>query len=485
MSTPGFGEERASKYDAQLRRALSFWDIAYLEIGSMIGSGWMFVPLLAVSVAGPASIISWIVAGILVYFIAEAYTEVASMFPRSGGLVRFPQYTHGLFASYWIAWTTLIYVIAVAPSEALAATTYLSALVPGLLMPKTMELSPLGYLVAIVLLVFFFLLNWYGVHVMGKTNTAIGWYKLIIPTLTIILLLAFLLHPINYSGLPGGFMPYGLSAIFLAIPTTGIAYAYLGFRQSVEFSGEVKNPREIVKGAILGFSLVVVIYVLLETAFVGAVNWSKASVQPGDWSGLYSSILRRGPFYQLLTLSGIAVLMAFAVLLLFDAVISPSGTGLIYIGGTARSLYGMAANGQLPEWFLYLNKYRVPRWGTIAALILGFFFLYKFPAWNLIVGFITSAGYFTFIISGPLALALRRLAPNAPRYYRIPAITIFSALATISVYLILYWSTFDTLWGVIVFILAGLPIFFMYVMPTRLGVSKAKALQPASFTGSS
>jgi len=52
------GEERAAKYDAQLRRALSFWDIAYLEIGSMIGSGWMFAPLLAASVVGPASILS-------------------------------------------------------------------------------------------------------------------------------------------------------------------------------------------------------------------------------------------------------------------------------------------------------------------------------------------------------------------------------------------------------------------------------------------
>lgn len=180
----------------------------------------------------------------------------------------------------------------------------------------------------------------------------------------------------------------------------------------------------------MGFTLVVIIYVLLETAFVGAIDWSKISVQPGDWSSLTKSILSRGPLYQLLTLSGIAVLTAFAILFIVDAVLSPSGTGWIYVGGTARSLYGMAANGQLPEWFLYLNRHKVPRWGgTIAALIVGFLFLYKFPAWGLIVTFITSAGYLTFIVSGPLSLALRRLAPNAPRYYRIPAITIFSALA--------------------------------------------------------
>ncbi|KUO82732.1 MAG: hypothetical protein AT714_05970, partial [Vulcanisaeta sp. OSP_8] len=78
---------------------------------------------------------------------------------------------------------------------------------------------------------------------------------------------------------------------------------------------------------------------------MGAVNWSKVGVSPGDWHGLSKSILSRGPLYQLLTLSGIAVLTVFAVLFLIDAVLSPSGTGWIYTGGTARSLYGMAANG--------------------------------------------------------------------------------------------------------------------------------------------
>ena len=123
---------------------------------------------------------------------------------------------------------------------------------------------------------------------------------------------------------------------------------------------------------------------------------------------------------------------------------------------------------------MYLNRYRVPKWGTIAALIVGFLFLYKFPAWGLIVGFITSAGYFTFLVSGPLPLALRKMAPDAPRYYRVPAISVFSALATISVYLIIYWSTFDVLWGVVVAILLGLPLFYMYVMPSRFGVSRSK-----------
>jgi hypothetical protein len=49
------------------------------------------------------------------------------------------------------------------------------------------------------------------------------------------------------------FAQYGIAASFMAIPTTGIAFAYLGFRQSVEFSGEVKRPREIAIGAVLGF----------------------------------------------------------------------------------------------------------------------------------------------------------------------------------------------------------------------------------------
>ncbi len=60
---------------------------------------------------------------------------------------------------------------------------------------------------------------------MGKTNTGVGWWKLIIPILTVALLLGLFLHPANFTAVPGGFVPYGWAPVFMALPTTGIIFA--------------------------------------------------------------------------------------------------------------------------------------------------------------------------------------------------------------------------------------------------------------------
>lgn len=166
----------------------------------------------------------------------------------------------------------------VAPSEAIAAVTYMSTYIPQLYTSSGITLAGIGG-VAALLTIFFFLLNWYGVQVMGKTNTGVGWWKLIIPTLTFILLIGLAMHATNFTAMPGGFIPYGAAAIFLAIPTTGIAYSYLGFRQGVDFSGEARKPTDVVwGGTILGFIIVMAIYVLLQVSFIGAVDWSKLHI---------------------------------------------------------------------------------------------------------------------------------------------------------------------------------------------------------------
>jgi amino acid transporter len=162
-------------------------------------------------------------------------------------------------------------------------------------------------------------------------------------------------------------MPYGSAAVFLAIPTTGIAYAYLGFRQGVDYSGEAKRPTDVVWGTVLGFIIVMAIYVLLQVSFIGGLNFNNLYLvnintqtnqvvqvighpSAGTWNWGYLSStgvpvssnvaefvayktssgyvpVSSGPFYGVLVSSGVGILAAFAIILLIDAVISPSGTG--------------------------------------------------------------------------------------------------------------------------------------------------------------
>ncbi|MEM4146656.1 MAG: APC family permease, partial [Metallosphaera sp.] len=116
--------------DKQLRRSLGKLELLYLSLGGIIGSGWLFGALYTAEDAGGSAILSWIIAGILVMFVGLAYSELGSSIPKSGGIVRYPHYSHGGIAGYIITWTYFLSAASVPAIEATATVTYLSSLVP-------------------------------------------------------------------------------------------------------------------------------------------------------------------------------------------------------------------------------------------------------------------------------------------------------------------------------------------------------------------
>ncbi len=71
------------KQDKRLRKSLNTWDLYFLSLGGIIGSGWLFAASASASTTGPAAILSWLIGGILVLFIALGYAELGAMIPRS------------------------------------------------------------------------------------------------------------------------------------------------------------------------------------------------------------------------------------------------------------------------------------------------------------------------------------------------------------------------------------------------------------------
>ena len=88
--TIAHNEERGTfeSADSGLKRNLSLTQLLLLGVSAQIGSGWLFGVLAAAGVAGPAAILSWIIASILVFLIALTYLELGAMLPRSGAIVR-------------------------------------------------------------------------------------------------------------------------------------------------------------------------------------------------------------------------------------------------------------------------------------------------------------------------------------------------------------------------------------------------------------
>ncbi|WP_155641638.1 APC family permease, partial [Sulfolobus acidocaldarius] len=371
------GEEKTLNTDKQLRRELTLIDLVSLALGGIIGSAWLFSALSAASIAGPSAVLSWVIGGILIIFIGLAYAELGTAVPRSGGIVRYPHYSHGSYAGYMLAVLYLISAVTTPSIEAEAVVEYLASISPLNFLTTSVNgvnvLTVYGILLAICLMVVFFLVNYFGIKALGKTNTGITIWKLVVPTVTFILLF-FAFNSKNFTSY--GFLPTGnsngLIDVFYAIPASGIVYAYLGFRQPVEYAGEAKNPqRDIGRAIVISLAIAIIIYTLLQIAFIGALDWTSAGIStPGNWTALTSSSWASGPFYNELENSGkalgLALLVYWGYALLVDAVISPSGTGLVYIGTTTRTFYGIAADRYFPEFFLRLNKYKIPIFSPVS-----------------------------------------------------------------------------------------------------------------------
>ncbi len=465
----------ADSSDKQLRRALSFQDLFMISFGGVVGSGWLFAVSFSAAIAGPAAVISWIICGIFMLAIALCFCETASALHKTGQLVRGPLYSHGGFSGYIIGAGYILGSITVPAIEAEAVITYFSTAYHYNWVAPTGLLTSTGTGIAILLMIGFFVLNYVGVRFLGLFNSIVTWWKLIIPTVTVILLFA-IFRASNFT--ISGFTPFGWPGVFICIPSAGIGFAYLGFRGAAQFSGEAKNPqRDAPRAIILSIFAAVILYVLLQVVFIGAVRWVASGVAPGNWAGLLSGPLATAPFYYEFKFAGIALFTGFASFLLADSVISPSGTGWVFLGEATRAVYGVGADGFFPRGLLSIQKRtRIPWVALIATTVIGAVFIAPFPAWHLFADFVTDA--FTIsLLSGPLTLlVLRRYAPKIRRPFQLPAAFWVGAVAFVGGALVIYWSEFGGLFYVLTCVFLVLPVFYFFYVPRNFGISQGRSI---------
>ncbi len=452
--------EQASQH--QLKRHVGVVGLLFASVGSIIGSGWLFGALNASVEAGPAAIISWALGGFLILLIALTYAELGTMFPLSGGVVRFPHMAFGHLASFSAGWITYVAVSTTAPIEVEAALQYGTKYAPfteehTVNGEAVHTLTTLGYGTAVILMAVFVLVNYYGVRWFARINNALVGWKLFIILLVIAAFFVTAFHGDNFSS--HGFAPDGVHGVFTAIATSGIVFSYLGFRQGIELAGETDNPKRNVPIAVVGSVLLTgLIYVLLQVAFIGSLDPGTLA-DSGSWSKL-SFENDFGPLAALATALGLGWL---AVLLYIDAIVSPGDTGLIYTTITSRISFAMARNGNAPRVLEKTNDNGVPMVGLGLAFVIGLIALLPFPSWQQLVGFITSATVLSFA-SGPLVHASLRLqVPDQERPFRLPGGHVIPLLAFWGSNLIVYWSGWTTVWKLMVAVLIGFALLAVFV----------------------
>jgi amino acid transporter len=443
-------------FHGELKRDVGLRGLTLISLGSIIGSGWLLGALNAATAAGPASLLSWILAGAILGVLALVHAELGSSYPVSGGTARFPFLGFGALGGFTGGWMAWIQAVTIAPIEVEAALTYLesTSLHPGFVHSNG-TLTGGGIAVAGVLMAIFTFINVMGVRWLAESNNITMIWKLTVPTLTIIVLLIVTFTASNFKA-GGGFAPFGAKGIFSALPL-GVVFALEGFEQAIQVGGESRNPqRDIHRAVIISMIIGTLIYLLLEVAFIGAIdpkdvahNW----LNPIPGQGAF------GPYATLATTAGVGWL---ATILYIDAVISPAGTGLVYSGTSARLSYSLSRNGYWPPALGQVDKRGVPFVSLIFCWVIGMLVFLPFPSWAGMVGLVTAATVLMYAMAPVSLAALRRSDPNRHRPYRLPAAYILAPLSFVCANFIVYWAGWNTIFWLYIFIIAGFVVFFVY-----------------------
>ena len=439
--------ERAAR---KLRRDIGLLGLLFASLGSIIGAGWLFGALYASSLAGPASVISWVLGGGVVMLLALTHAELGGMYPVAGGSARFPRYAFGNLIGFTSGWIAFLGAVTVGPIMVEAMLLYTSNYISSLTTVSGGRpvLTVQGYFVAGTLLLLLCTINVMGVRWLANINMLAVCWKLLVPAVTVVALIATSAHTENFSA-HGGFMPFGWKGVFLALSSGGVIFAGLGFEQAVQLGGETRNPRRNIPFAIIGgMTVAIVLYIGLQVAFILALDPSELSKGWGavSFSGGF------GPFAALATALGLGWL---AVLLYSDAIVSPGGTGLIYTGASARLTFALARNGFIPSAFARLSPRGTPFLAIAFSFLCGLVILLPFPGWQQLVGFISAAAVAVYAMA-PLALgALRRQDPERPRPFRLAAASLLAPGTFVAASEILLFTGWAVIWKLIVAILIG------------------------------
>ena len=431
-----------------------------LALNSLIGSGWLFGSGSAAKIAGPAAIISWILGAVIIISIAITYIELGSMFPESGGMSRYAQYSHGPLLGFIAAWANWISLVTLVPMEAVAAVQYMSSW-PWSWANWTDrymnngEITTKGLLVVFLFMVIFTLINYWSVKIMTHFTNLISIFKIALPTLTVIVLVLSGFHSQNFGSNIHEFMPYGTRSIFEATSVSGIIMSYDAFQTVINMGGELKNPRKnIVRGVIISMLITTAIYVLLQVTFIGAIEPS--TLQKVGWHGINFT----SPFADIAIILGINWLV---ILLYMDAFVSPFGTGVAFVATASRALAAMTHTKHLPNWLGRLNrKYMIPRFAMIADLILAVILVSVFRNWNLLATVIAASTLIAYLTGPVTTIALRKIAHNLKRPFGPKYMVWLAPTAFVLTSLAIYWSMWPTTIQVISVITLGLPVYIYY-----------------------
>nr|WP_229357741.1 APC family permease [Streptomyces sp. UNOB3_S3] len=440
------GTPEVAVQERRLHRDLGFWGLTGIGFSNIVGSGWLFAAMYAAQTAGPASLLTWVGAGVLCGLVALVMIELGASRPEGGGTVRWPLYASGRLVGTLVGWSVLLSVGGTA-AEISAIMQYANHYLPGLYTGHTLSASGLG--VAVALSTLLTALNWFAVRTFARLNNLVSIFKVVMPVVTVLALIASGWHSGRLTD-HGGFAPYGYAACLSALAGGGVVYSVNGFQAPLDFSGEARDPRRTIPASVLtGIGLALLMYLGLQLAFLFAV--------PEDLLGHgWKGVSFESPFGQLALIFNLHWL---STLLYADAVVSPGGSAYVGVAIDARHTYALAKNGTLPRSLMKVDsRSGIPHRALALNLAVIVVFLLPFGGWQRIVS-IMGDMYLLIYAASAVAAAVFLRQPGAAMAGWVPGLRWIAPVSFVVSSEFVYWSGWHDLRLALPLVLAGLLIF--------------------------
>ncbi len=347
-----------------LRKAIKLRNAVALYASSVLGSGILVIPGLAARIAGPSSILAWVLLSLASYPFAITFASLSARRPQSGGVYSFAKETFGLKVATATGWMFALWVITGAPAVTLIAASYL-----GYAFPLDRAET---FVIAFGIIVAAFVINYRGITVSNKVQLAtIG--SILALLLAAIVSSSFYVKAQNFAPFfPNGLLPIGTAAAL-------IFWSYLGYENVSNVAEEFENPkRDFRRSIVLSVVLISALYVSVAIITVGTEAY-KAGGSVAPFAVILSNILGR---------YGVAGTAFLAVFIIF-------GAANAYTTGMSRVFYAVSRDGGFPSALNHLNPIsKVPDRAliTLFACTIPVFVSYYFLKINLETALLIPSG---------------------------------------------------------------------------------------------
>jgi APA family basic amino acid/polyamine antiporter len=438
--------------------AVGTFSLTTLGIASVVGAG-IFVTTgeAAAKFAGPAVVISFVLAGIVAALTAVCYAELAAMIPIAGSTYSYAYAAFGTFVAWFIGWDLLLEYLFAASTVAVGWAGYFTSFVGslGIHVPHDLVNPPFGddagvlNVPAIGIVFASTALLFIGMRQSARANNAMVSLKMVVLVLFVIVGAAYV-APDNWEPFvpknTGSFGDFGISGV---IRGAGVVFfAYVGFDAVSTAAAEARDPQKTIpRGLLLTVLISTVLYVAIGLVLTGLVPYSTLNVSDPISKAIEGAHL---PAHWLDNAVDIA------------AVVGLASTVLVTFYGQTRILMRMSSDGMLPGIFGNVSeRFRTPTFTTIICGAAGAVVAGLVPID--VLGQLVSIGtLMAFLIVCAGVLVLRRTHPDLERPFRVKRVNIVAPLGILSALALMAMLPTDTWIRLVIWLAIGMCIYFLY-----------------------